>query len=99
MYSRDVDGDYFRSVVFGKIDGEAVRRAAAAVVRGLNYYNEYTPFVIEFLEKKKLAELGYTFPGKELSLYKARIFCEIALKFELIKSEEMKKAVKGGKRR
>lgn len=77
------------------MNGEAVRRAAAAVARGVAYGNEYTPFVIEFLERKKLAELGYRFDGRELSVYKARIFCEIALKFEQVKGELMKGSLSG----
>lgn len=47
------------------------------------------------IEKKKLSEIGYVFDSKELSLYKARIFCEIAIKFDQIKAEEMKRVTRG----
>lgn len=64
------------------------------MARGVSYFNEYTPYVIEFIEKKKLSEIGYRF--KDISVFKARIFCEISLKFDLIKAEKMKKAVNLG---
>ena len=69
------------------------------MARGLDYANEYTPFVIEFIERTKLHKMGYVFSTEKLSVYKARIFCEIALKFDAIKAEQMMKASKGGKRR
>lgn len=67
------------------------------MARGIDYVNEYTPLVIEFVERHKLQKMGYVFPSKDLTDHKARIFCEIALKFDQIKAEKMKEAMHRGK--
>lgn len=68
-----------------------LRRAAAAVFRGIDYQNSYTPIVLEYAARKRLSALGFTSNLSDLSADKADAFLEIDLKLSQIMNEKIKK--------
>lgn len=56
-----------------------------------DYRNSATPLVIEYMERKRLAGLGFQFPIEEISAWKADALVIIDRKHQQIESEPKKK--------
>lgn len=63
---------------------------ARAAYRGSSMTNEAAPFVAEFLQRKRLKNLGYTTSISELDALKAEIFAIIDVELEKCQSEDMR---------
>jgi hypothetical protein len=63
---------------------------ARAAFRGSSMTNEAAPFVAEFVQRKRLAKLGYTSSISELDALKAEIFGIIDVELEKCQAEDMR---------
>lgn len=55
---------------------------ARALVRGLSARTSAYPYVLEFVERQRLASLGYTSSLRELDPHKAEIFVIISIEID-----------------
>ena len=67
-----------------------------AAYKGSQMQNEAAPYVVEYLERKRLSKLGYTSPLGELCALKAEIFVMIDIELDKCQSEDARS--KRGKR-
>ena len=58
-----------------------------AAYKGSPLQNEAAPYVMEYLERKRLSKLGFTSPLGELSAMKAEIFVMIDVELDKLQSE------------
>lgn len=63
---------------------------ARAAFRGSSMTNEAAPFVAEFVQRKRLAKLGYTSSISGLDALKAEIFGIIDVELEKCQAEDMR---------
>jgi hypothetical protein len=63
---------------------------ARAAFRGSSMTNEAAPFVAEFVQRKRLAKLGYSSSISELDALKAEIFGIIDVELEKCQAEDMR---------
>ena len=63
---------------------------ARAAFRVSSMTNEAAPFVAEFVQRKRLAKLGYTSSISELDALKAEIFGIIDVELEKCQAEDMR---------
>lgn len=56
-----------------------------------------TPLIIDVFIKERLAKLGYTFDGNELSDFDVELAMIVGMTKESVKAEEMSKAFKKNK--
>jgi hypothetical protein len=63
---------------------------ARAAFRGSSMTNEAAPFVAEFVQRKRLAKLGYTSSISEMDALKAEIFGIIDVELEKCQAEDMR---------
>lgn len=68
------------------------QQARAAVLgRGANPASEASPYISEFIQRQRLAKLGYVTNIAELDALKAEIFGIIDFEIEKAKIEQMKR--------
>lgn len=67
-----------------------MRREVRLTLRGAKQ-EVLHPYFIEFIQRKRLSELGYSFDSKELSADKAEAFLFISSVISEFEAEEMKK--------
>ena len=54
--------------------------------------NETAPLLMEFIARKRLAELGFMFDPSDLSIFKAECFQLISTEIQKLEAEEMERA-------
>lgn len=68
--------------------------AVRAVYDSLDFRNEATPLVSEFIDRRRLAKLGFTSSFDELTAWKADAFIVIDVKLEELKLRDQERSLK-----
>lgn len=61
-----------------------------------DYVNESAPLLMEFNQKRRLAELGYRFRSEDLPAWKAEAFALISATIQELEQEDIKSSSKKG---